>query len=305
MAGIFDFHTHAFPERIPLGPIHPLRKWARAWMKPVSRSFHASQTFLRILPEVVRKPVEQVTSLAPVANLLVESTPEDLLETMSAAGVEQALLIAQPPFLSNEDLLQLCTDHPNLLPAINIPVSTERPGKVLGDFASRGARVLKIHAAADGEGPESPHYKALLKSAADLGLPVVLHTGCIHSNVLFKDPEMGRVERFEDWFKNYPSIPFILAHMNYHEPAIALELASRYPLVYVDTSWQPAEVIGEAVRQLGAEKVLFGSDWPIMGNNIEIGIQRIRDCVETGTVSEQDAEKILGKNARCLLNLPN
>jgi predicted TIM-barrel fold metal-dependent hydrolase len=256
-----------------------------------------------MLPEGLRKPLDEVAMLAPIAGILIESTHQDLKDAMNASGVDRAVVIAHPPFLTNDQLLEICADDARLIPAVNIPVGTERPGQVLKSLAAKGARILKIHAPADGEGPESPRYRALLKSATELGLPVILHTGCIHSSLLYKNPELGSVKSFDGWFKNYPELKFVLAHMNYHEPEIALDFADRYPNIYVDTSWQPTEIIGEAVRRIGASRVLFGTDWPLVGNNIDIGIQRVRDCIETGTVTVDEADQIFGKNAACLLSL--
>jgi predicted TIM-barrel fold metal-dependent hydrolase len=91
--------------------------------------------------------------------------------------------------------------------------------------------------------------------------------------------------------------------MNYHDPLAALDLAEEHANVRVDTSWQPTEIIGEAVRRLGAEKVLFGTDWPLMGQNIAVGLARVRDCVATGMFTQADADLVLGGNAARLLRL--
>ena len=309
---IVDFHTHVFPDPIAkytpsrgLPTLDRLRKKGRKWFKPVTYSIHASQTFLRILPEPFRKPFDQLGTLAPVAGLFLESTARDLREAMSASGIDYAVVIAHPPSLKNEELLKICADHPQFIPVVNIPHGTERPGQVLKNFVSQGAKALKIHAAMDDDTFDSPRYRALLKAASESQLPVILHTGCMHSRLLYKNPDHARAEKFENWFKTYSDVRFVLAHMNLHEPEIALDLGEKYQNVFVDTSWQPSETIGEAVRRLGAEKVLFGTDWPLVGNNIDIGISRIRDCIDTGTVTSSDAELILGKNAQCLLNLPN
>ena len=85
--------------------------------------------------------------------------------------------------------------------------------------------------------------------------------------------------------------------MNFHEPSVALDLVEKHPNVFVDTSWQPAEVIGEAVRRVGAERVLFGTDWPFVGNNVNIGLARIRDCIQAGSLTEEQSMLILGVNA--------
>ena len=114
---------------------------------------------------------------------------------------------------------------------------------------------------------------------------------------LNKIPHLGNPEAFESWYTEFPQVKFILAHMNLHDPQIAMDLAEKYPNLMVETSWQPMEVISEAVRRLGSQRVLFGSDWPIGGQNVEIGLERIEDCLETGTIRIEDVQLILGKNA--------
>jgi predicted TIM-barrel fold metal-dependent hydrolase len=303
---VIDFHTHVFPNRLEkmgqIDQIAKFRKLARHWLKPFSAYFHESQTFLRVIPESLRKPIDEIGMLAPLAGLLFESSVKDLKESMLEAGVDYAVLIAQPPYLPNDHLMEICQDHPELIPAVNIPSGTTKPGSTLKSLHKKGAKILKIHPAMDGEGVESSRYRALLKSANELGMPVILHTGCVHSHVLYKDPSQGKAERFAPWFANYPELKFILAHMNIHEPNIALDLAEEYSNVQVDTSWQPAETIGEAVRRIGSDRVLFGSDWPLVGNNMTIGLKRVRECISMGMITEEQSRQVLGENALKLLN---
>ena len=205
--------------------------------------------------------------------------------------------------ISNEFLLDRCSEEPRLLPVVNIPSGTTRPGVALKNYVNKGAVALKIHPASDGEGVDSPRYKALLQSADTLGLPVILHTGCFHTHLFYKDPDQGQAQRYATWFETYKNIQFVLAHMNFHEPNIALDLVEEHENVHVDTSWQPAEVIGEAIRRVGAERVLFGTDWPFIGNNLSVGLKRIEVCVETGSMSEEQSELILGENAAKLFKI--
>jgi predicted TIM-barrel fold metal-dependent hydrolase len=62
-------------------------------------------------------------------------------------------------------------------------------------------------------------------------------------------------------------------------------------------------MIGEAVRRLGPGKVLFGSDWPLVGQNMAVGIARVRDCVDTGTLGRDEAAQVLGLNAARLFGV--
>jgi predicted TIM-barrel fold metal-dependent hydrolase len=301
---IIDSHVHVFPDRwrqiapeAAQAPIEELRKRARFWLKPVMNSLHKAQTVLRHLPKPALLALDELSGIAPLPTLLVEGTVSDLTEAMDEAGVDRALLIAHPPLINNDFVLDRCFEEPRLLPVVNIPIGTARPGNELKSFVAKGASALKIHPAADGEGADSPRYKALLKTADELGLPVIIHTGCLHTHLLYKNPDQGQAQRYAPWFETYKNVNFVLAHMNFHEPNIALDLMEEHANVYADTSWQPAEVIGEAVRRVGPERILFGTDWPFVGNNVAVGLARIRDCVESGTVTDEQADQILGANA--------
>lgn len=301
---VIDIHAHAFPAiESVVQALRPARRNVRSWIRPLAESFHKTQTLLRHLPEPIRYGIDQVAGLAPMAGLLVESTVEDLLETMEANEVDQALLIAHPPLISNNFVMDACAQDPRLVPIVNIPKDTLRPKTALKSFAKKGARGLKIHTAADGEGVDSKRYRELLATATDLGLFVILHTGCLHSHLVYKKPELASAELFTPWFAEYSDLTFILAHMNFHNPETAMNLVIEHGNVHVDTSWQPAETIGEAVRRVGSDRVMFGSDWPLLGNNISVGLQRIQDCVETGLITVEDSKKILGENAVRVLKL--
>lgn len=318
MSVVVDFHVHVFPDLMGDLVEHSvegsvpdllyrkfteLRKTARLWKRPLSGSVHKVLTITRHLPDALRKNVDQFGAWVPLPSLVLESTASDLQEALTDAEVDYAVVIAHPPFISNDFVMDLCSTRPNWLPVVNIPKKTEKPATQLKAYFKKGARALKIHPCADGEGPDSPRYRKLLKTAADLGLPVILHTGCIHSNILYKQPELGDVVHFTKWFENYPSLRFVLAHMNFHDPQTALDLCDEFPNLWVDTSWQPVEVIGEAVRRLGAERILFGSDWPLVGDNIRVGRDRIREGVRTGLLNPEQAQLILGGNAVQLLGL--
>ncbi len=320
MAQIVDFHAHIFPnpvERVlPLipkkGPLAPylsqemldfVRRSARQWLTPVADSMHKAQVFMRHLPETARNALDQVGGLASVPRLFIESTPSDLIEAMDLARVDRAVVIAHPPICSNEYLLEAAQENPQIIPCVNVPPGTYHPGQALKKYVASGARALKIHAAYDGEGVDSTRYHSLIQAAADLGIPVILHTGCIQNRVFYKNPKWGKAELFAPWFEQYSSVQFVLAHMNFHAPMIALDLAQKFENVHVDTSWQPAEIIGEAVRRIGSERVLLGTDWPLVGDNMRLGTARVQEALDAGIINAEDSEKILGLNALRLLRL--
>jgi predicted TIM-barrel fold metal-dependent hydrolase len=308
-----DSHVHVFPDlaewltpRIAKGPlagvvtegqVNFFRNQARRWSKPFASALHRLQPAMRMLPNAVREGVDEIASLAPVPRLLVESSPSDLKRAMEKSSLDRAVVVAQPPFTTNELVLELAQEDLRFLAAVNIPPGTPRVAAVLKKYKEAGAKALKIHPAADGEGPKTTRYVNLLKAANELGLPVILHTGIWNTHTFFRKPSAGNPEVFRDWFKNFPNIRFILAHMNLHEPHVAMDLAQEFSNLYLSTSWQPAETIAEAVRRVGDDRVLFASDWPIVGENFKVGLHRIEDCVSGGLITFEQAEKVLGLNA--------
>ena len=310
---IIDSHVHVFPDHVGdflaatpaaqvVGVLQDLKRRGREKLSVVRQGLHGLQPFLRHVPESLRKKTDALSYTSVFSNLLLESTPADLFDVMKARKVSRALVIASPPHATNDFILSLAAEHPKkLVPIVNIAPGD--PAK-LADLVVRGAKGLKIHAAVDGEGPESPHYLRLLKEARDLKLPVILHTGCIHMKLVYKNPEMGRAERFEPWFKAFPEITFVLAHMNFHDPEKAFDLCGRYPNLMLDTSWQPSAVIREALAALGPERVMFGSDWPLVGDNMAVGLDRIKECQRKGGgLSKENAKLVLAGNAKRVFSL--
>jgi uncharacterized protein len=300
---IVDSHAHVFPEVMSRLMPERLRSGAREWLRPFVNSMHGLQPFVRVIPEPARRHVERLGAIAPLPSLLVESGPKDLKSAMASAGIDRAVVISHPPIIDNDFILEVCQEHPELVPAVNITRGASRPGITLARYVKKGAKALKIHASADGDPLSSPRYTALLKEADKQGLTVILHSGCNHIPFLYRNPELSEARNFIPWFRKYPRLRFVLAHMNFHDPQAALDLAESYANVFVDTSWQPTETIGEAVRRLGADRILFGSDWPLVGNNVAVGLRRIQTCLETGLLSQVDVDLIQGENARRLFAL--
>lgn len=316
---IIDFHVHAFPDATPflsgrlpdplkeafsrILPLGPIRRQARNWTKSISHSFHHLQTFLRYLPDPIREGMDELAGLVPLPHLLFESTLRDLLEEMDLHGVNQALVIADPGWSSSDLILKSSESEPRLMAAVSIPPRDPKGLLRLESFVARGARALSIHPSADHEEPGSPCYRNLIAAASELGIPVILHSGTSHPHLVLRSMAGSDARTFQPWFREFPKARFVLAHMNGHDPDGAIDLAVENPNVYVDISGQPTEVIGEAVRGMGAERVLFASDWPILGDNLAVGLERIRDGVEAELLTPDQARRILGENARELLGL--
>lgn len=311
MQPVIDLHAHILPD--PLKPlltrwvdeerIQRIRDTARAYLNPFRGALHRIQPALRMLPEGFRKGTDPLSILAAMPGLLVESTPEDLRDVMDRARVDRAVVLAFPPLSSNEYVIDACGQDSRLIAGACLPEGTIEPGRRLMELHQRGARAVLIRPAMDGGGPESETYLELLRTARKLGILVILETGRIQSRVAYTDPEMGRAELYAPWFAEFREVRFVLAHMNFHEPLAAMDLAEEHDNLLLSTSWQPAEIIGEACRRVGAERVVFGSHWPVVGHNMEVGVSRVMDCVSAGMIAAEEADLVLGGNAARVLGL--
>ncbi len=325
---IIDTHVHAFPDLVAAGVEIAADLGEKAGISGISESFqkyqeriqqargsvrairdwfspllHSSQVGMRHLPKGVRSWVDEIAGSAPLPGLLIESTPADLLESMRASGIARSLVIPHPPIVSSSWVYATAQEHSEFVPVIHVPKGSSGVGAAIEEGVSAGAVAVKIHPASDGMGPDSVFYREILDLADQHSLPVILHTGCFHSHLIYRGPDFGHPEQFESWFSEFPRVPFILAHMNMHEPTSAIDLATRFDNLWLETSWQPAEAIAEAVRRVGSERVLFGSDWPLLGANQNIGLQRITECLNADFFDWDAAKRILSDNAHSLFKL--
>jgi len=97
----------------------------------------------------------------------------------------------------------------------------------------------------------------------ELSLPVLYHP--------------RRVALYEEFLPSYPTINFIMAHLgsdtsgNWHEHLAAIDLAKRYPNVYLDTSTVVlTSYLEKAIQELPADRIVFGSDEPEVDCRMEI-----------------------------------
>lgn len=72
--------------------------------------------------------------------------------------------------------------------------------------------------------------------------------------------------------KKFPNIDFLFTHIGYYEFGMSTIMAVKdLKNVWVETSGQmDVDVLKNAVKILGANRVVFGTDWPYKPVNIEI-----------------------------------
>jgi predicted TIM-barrel fold metal-dependent hydrolase len=121
------------------------------------------------------------------------------------------------------------------------------------DRLDDGAVGLKLHPAFDNYPADTPAIDPYLRIADEAGVPVTVHSGPGPA-----DPDLIRrlAERF-------PNVRFVLYHTFLGLPE-GRRRASRYardlPNMYLETSWCRSAEVERLLREVGPDRVLFGSD---------------------------------------------
>lgn len=202
-------------------------------------------------------------------------TVTELLAAMDAAGIERSVLLGW--YWENHDTCawqnrfyaECVRAHPDRLAAFATFHPAAGRAAVLDevrrsrDAGLRGLGELSPHS--QGFAVDEPVFAAALTLAGELGMPVNLHVTDPQSR-----PFPGRIETpagdFLRLAGTFPDTTFVLAHWGGLLPlADPRFLACRN--VHYDTAASPllydATVWARALPVLGAERVLFGSDFPL------------------------------------------
>lgn len=222
------------------------------------------------LPGVLNQSIEQLLSIVGAPVLSWTGTLVRLLRSMDQNDIQHSILLPAPPASTNDWVLQAASlKAPDRLIPVCVLPECERSAPLLSwengwrALADRGAQGFKIHPNMDGLAANHPAYRALFQVASQSNRFVILHTGAFAA-FLYRNRNPADPREFEPLFVDYPTVRVCLAHMNRDEPEVVWQLMRRYEQLYCDTSWQPPEIIRRAIEEVGAERVLLGSDWPLL-----------------------------------------
>jgi hypothetical protein len=173
------------------------------------------------------------------------------------------------------------------------------PGYV-GRVIDAGARVFKAHIQVGDYSPTDPLLAPVWALLEETQIPTVIHAG--------SGPQPGRHTGpgpVAEVLHRHPALRLIVAHMGLPEYREFIELARRYPGVYLDTTMVFTAFTEEtdpfppdarpALVEL-ADRVLFGSDFP----NIPYPYHHALESIVGLGLGDQWCRKVLHDNARSL-----
>jgi len=182
------------------------------------------------------------------------------------AGIDKALVfgLEQSFFGPSQAADDWIADHANRYPGLLYPVCTVHPreGVTALNEMQRCARhlgmvALKLHPWLQAFSVVEGQVAPLLHKAGELGWPVIFHDGT---------PPYSTPLQVAYAASLAPETAIILGHAGLSDfPEEALAAAKRYPNIYLCLCGVPLMWMRRFIREVGVERIVFGSDDPTGG----------------------------------------
>ena len=296
---VIDIHTHIFPTA----------EIGRQAMSGRGQSGYDG-TVPEVLSVMRRAGISHtvMANMTPVQEMrlaALERLPhETSAREMAAAERQQLAGMIGRMVRRNEWTCGVAREHPELIGFIGL-VPEMGPGAMLDeleDKLAKGASGFKLHPAELAFYPTNPALWPVYRRCEELGVPVLSHAG-----EFFLPMESARLRFFLPVLEAFPRLKLVLAHLGKPDYDEARQIAATFPNAYFDTSTaitggQHAHQLsaGESVRlirEIGVERMLFGSDFPWLSQERDI------EFIAGLGLSDGERRAVLGENAARLLGL--
>jgi predicted TIM-barrel fold metal-dependent hydrolase len=165
-----------------------------------------------------------------------------------------------------------------------------------------GFKMMKLHSNMHAYRPDRAldWIRPAVKKCADLGIPVMMHTG---------DGPYSIPTQFYPIIKEFRDVNFIIAHFGIQTGGVycfeALWMVIDSPNVYVESGWLLQSRIVEFVQMMPKDRMMLGSDSPPNEPGMWIHEQAVlcQDFPQGCNLGEEDLEGYLGNNAAKLLGI--
>ena len=207
--------------------------------------------------------------------------------------------------LQQNDYMAFVAEKNNIYPFGMIPLSGSKSVRAYaGEIKSQGLYGIGEIAFYNGGMTESniKYLREVLEASVEFSLPVCLHLNepVGHQYPGKYDPSLSIVYEL---IKSVPGAVVILSHwgggMLFYE--LMPEVRETLKNVYYDTAASPylyrSEIYSTALNIIGADKIIFGSDYPLLG------AERYMKSIESEIISQEDRDKVSGRNAKRILGI--
>lgn len=259
---VYDCHVHIYPEKIASRAVDAIGDFYRL-------SMQGEGTADRMLSGVANTPLNRfiVHSVATLPR--------------QVASIND--------FIHNE-----CEKHPEFIGFGTIHADMENGVEEVKRIKERNLHGIKIHPDTQKFDMDSPKMDEIYSLAAELHLPFLIHCGDYRY-------DYSHPRRLQNILHRFPKLTVIGAHFGgWSVTDLAVEFLENENC-FLDTS-SSIMMIGkrrakELIRHYGAERMLFGSDFPMWEPALEY-----RNLLECG-LTDTEMEQILSKNPERMLSI--
>lgn len=224
---------------------------------------------------------------------------DDMLRAMDAAGVDQACLfnVFQGDHRrANDEVAAVVRRHPDRFIGfafVTPHYPEEMETELTRAFDELGMRAIKIYPPYFDRPVTDPVWAPVFEFANRRSLPLISHTWGGDARC---DPML-----FVALAERYPNVQWVMGHAGGTVAGreYGKRAAKAHPNIHLElcASYRNAGSIEDLVDAAGEDRVLYGSDMPLMEPRIHVG------RVITAELSDTAKRKILGENAKRLLAL--
>lgn len=225
------------------------------------------------------------------AGVRKNASSADLLRAMDAAGVDRAVVCSVDQFIAvrnregNDAVLAAVNAHPARfwgLAAVN-PWFGNDAVEELERSLDAGLCGLKLNSHLQGFVLSDPIVHPLVEVCRQYQAPIYAHTGTPITAEPFQLAELART---------FPDVTMVMGHMGYTDFWYdAVPAALQSDNVYLETSLIDIMNIRTAIEKVGADRILFGSDFP--ESDLELELEKLSMIEMTADAKN----RILGENA--------
>ncbi len=236
-------------------------------------------------------------------NLGVDDDPKRFIAAMDAAGIDRAnincIFHSDAPKGNNIVAERFVAQYPNRFIGVAF-VTPHYPEEAIPEleraFDELGLRSLKVYANYYGKPIDDDGFFPIFEWCNNRGITLMTHSSYGAADGTLTDPS-----RFVGLAKRFSRMKWVLAHSGNARPGQerAVEAARECENILLETcsSFADHKTIEFLVEGAGEDRVLFGSDMPVMDARAMVG------RIATADISEQAKRKVLGLNAIKLLGL--
>jgi hypothetical protein len=232
-----------------------------------------------------------------------DGTLSGLRRTLDAAGIDHAMClgvagVAKNVERTNEFIGSVPRDRFTPFGTVHPELSVDANLKSLRDNGIRG---VKLHPLFQDLSLADPRVIDILHGLAQADITVITHAG---AGADARANTRGTPANVRFALDSVPDLRLIACHFGgYHllDDAEEVVVGSR---AYLETSWPPRlgdldrARIRSLIRRHGADRVIFGSDWPMADPGTEIA------AVRALGLDQHEVDAILGNTLAGILGLP-